>query len=104
MDRLPFAKEKPFRDAKARAFYKRTHGKCEGCGKRRADDVHHLRSRARGGGDEENNLLALCRHPCHSSWANVNQTRREWLAAREATMTEETIAKVRHALRFLEEA
>lgn len=95
--------EKRIRDPKALAAYKRAHPICQACGKRRADDVHHLRSRQMGGSDIPENLVSLDRR-CHQEWADVGKTRREWLAKYERTMTAETIAKVRAALRLTEDA
>ena len=37
---------------------------CKACGKRNDIDVHHVKSRGSGGGDEEWNLIPLCRN-CH---------------------------------------
>ena len=38
----------------------RSGGVCEGCGLRRATDVHHRQYRSRGGTHAVSNLLALC--------------------------------------------
>lgn len=95
---LPFQKRKRIRDPRAITEYKRRHPWCEGCLNARADDVHHVTSRARGGSDVPENFLALCRK-CHRAWADVNKTRREWYEARAGVMSEEASAKVRRALR-----
>ena len=99
-DTLPFQKRKRLRDPKALALYRRQHPRCEGCGKRPSAEVHHLVSRQMGGDDTPDNLLALCAIPCHREWTGVDRTRAEWLAARERTMSEETIIKVKRALRL----
>ncbi|MGH3998063.1 MAG: HNH endonuclease [Pseudonocardiaceae bacterium] len=52
---------------------------CRRCGES-ASDCHHVLTRARGGKDEADNLVALCRR-CHS-WVHANPaeaTRRGWL-------------------------
>ena len=41
---------------------------CEACG-RKATDLHHIKYRSRGGGDEVSNIIALCR-ACHDSAHN----------------------------------
>ena len=38
---------------------------CQLCGSRRSLQVHHIRLRSRGGGDEDWNLVTLCRN-CHA--------------------------------------
>ncbi|MGG7510873.1 HNH endonuclease [Plantibacter sp. YIM 135249] len=38
----------------------RSGGVCEGCGRRRATEMHHRRYRSQGGRDEVTNLLHLC--------------------------------------------
>lgn len=38
---------------------------CEHCHKEQAVDVHHLKFRSEGGGDEIENLIGLCRE-CHN--------------------------------------
>jgi 5-methylcytosine-specific restriction protein A len=52
-----------------RAVFLRQHPYCAAClaeGRVEvATDVHHLRKRKDGGGDEDANLLSLC-HACHS--------------------------------------
>ena len=100
MNSLPFQKPvRPHRDPKARALYKKRHPVCEGCGKKRSEEVHHLQSRIMSGSDDDENLLALC-VGCHRDWTGVNKTRAEWLAAREKRMTDEAVRKVRAALRL----
>lgn len=37
---------------------------CQDCGLCPATEVHHVRSRAEGGGDDPGNLRSLC-HACH---------------------------------------
>ena len=39
---------------------------CQRCGLVPATDVHHVVSRAAGGGNEPGNLRSLC-HPCHAT-------------------------------------
>ena len=47
--------------AKTREAVKaRSGGICEGCGRRRASEIHHRRYKSRGGGHELSNLLHLC--------------------------------------------
>lgn len=95
---LPLGKTRRVRDPGALTQYKRQHPRCEGCGKAKTDDAHHIRSKAMGGDDDpETNIIALCRR-CHMAWTNVNRTRAEWLDARKATMTPEARAKVLLAL------
>jgi len=96
---LAFPKHKPYRDAKARHFYRQRHAVCEACGARRSVEVHHLVSRARGGSDEDENLVALDAK-CHREWTGVNRTRRMWFERYAATMSEEAREKVRRALRL----
>ena len=43
----------------------RANHRCERCGRKAVLDPHHVRSRARGGPDEADNLVALCRWVCH---------------------------------------
>jgi hypothetical protein len=88
---------RPYRSPKARQDYRKRHPVCEGCRKRRSEEVHHLVSRIMSGSDHDSNLLALC-HSCHAEWSGINRTRREWLAARQSHMTEEAVTKVRAAL------
>ena len=38
---------------------------CENCRQRKAVDIHHIQYRSRGGGNDINNLIALCR-VCHN--------------------------------------
>lgn len=42
------------------AVHERSFGLCEGCGERRATEIHHRLYRSRGGRDEVTNLLDLC--------------------------------------------
>jgi len=51
----PAESKRAYETVKARSF-----GLCEGCGKRRANDVHHRLFKSRGGRDEVVNLLHLC--------------------------------------------
>jgi len=98
--RLKFQKpEKPIRDPRARAQYRKSHGRCEACGKRPSAEVHHIRSRQLSGSDDESNLLSLCTS-CHRGWTGVDKTRREWLEEHQRTMSDEAQAKVRRALRL----
>ena len=48
-----------------RRIMERSHNVCERCGKARAVLIHHRMRRSHGGGDDEDNLMALC-SPCHS--------------------------------------
>lgn len=48
----------------------RSGGICEGCGRRRASDIHHRRYRSRGGGHELSNLLHLCGGPAGMAGGN----------------------------------
>lgn len=103
MTGLAFPKPpKRVKDPRLLRDYKRRHAVCEACAVRRSEDVHHLVSRQKSGGDVEENLLALCRR-CHRAWADVNRTRRQWLADHEAAMTVEARAKVKRALRMEED-
>lgn len=44
---------------------------CQRCQSQRSQDIHELKSRARGGSiTDEENLVALCR-PCHT-WVTLN--------------------------------
>lgn len=47
------------------AVLNRDQWSCQRCGMRTNLDVHHTRTRARGGSDELENLIVLCRL-CHS--------------------------------------
>jgi hypothetical protein len=97
---LPFAKRRRVRDQKAIDAYRLTHPRCEGCGKRKSAEVHHIRSKARGGDDAPENFLALCggARGCHRAWASIDVTRREWLEKRRSSMTAEAIQKVERVL------
>jgi len=50
---------------------------CEGCGTKRAQDVHHLVTRSHGGKDEIENLIGVCRD-CHSK-AHNDREYNTWL-------------------------
>lgn len=43
---------------------RRDKGKCRCCG-RKGTDLHHVRFRSMGGGDTVDNLVLVCRDPCH---------------------------------------
>lgn len=64
----------------------RSGGLCENpwCRKRRPLDPHHLRKRSQGGGDTLDNLLHVCRHPCHDAFdlpAGHRDALRAWVQA-----------------------
>ena len=50
--------------ASTRAAQLARHPICEDCGQQPASEVHHVISRAAGGGDEPGNLMSLC-WACH---------------------------------------
>ena len=53
---------------------------CEGCGRFNACDVHHLLPRSLGGGNDIENLCAVCRK-CHD-WAHDSPDYNEYLKIR----------------------
>ena len=95
-----FPKPYRYRDSANITRYKRAHPVCQACRKARTEDAHHLRSKSNFGGDEDENLIALCRR-CHKAWADVDQTRREWFNERAANMDDATRTKVEAALEFM---
>lgn len=61
---------------------------CAACGSTDALEHHHLTPRAKGGGDEEQNLITLC-GPCHGKThgmkrQNISELTREGLKAAKA--------------------
>src|SRR4051812_6029595 len=64
----------------------RDQGVCAVCHQPGADEVHHVRSKARGGSDDPANLVSVHAKPCHSTltgkeanairWANTPRTGR----------------------------
>jgi len=55
----PLFKPKTFKSARARAEYRSKHYCCEICGGRMGLQIHHLKTRGAGGGDEPSNLIVL---------------------------------------------
>ena len=53
-------KNKPYRSKANFRKYAENHPDCEVTGKM-AQDVHHIVFKSQGGGDEDQNLIALCR-------------------------------------------
>ena len=49
---------------RTRLDYLEAHEACEACRTRPSIAVHHIKSRGAGGGDEDENILALC-YPDH---------------------------------------
>ncbi len=49
---------------RTRRGYLAEHPICEQCGLEAATEVHHIIPKAQGGGDDEDNLLAMCER-CH---------------------------------------
>lgn len=96
---LSYPKKKRLKSPQAIAAYRALHRKCEGCGTRKAEEVHHIKSRQAGGDDEASNFLALCAIPCHREWASIDVTRRDWLEARRARMMPDAVEKVERVLR-----
>lgn len=45
-----------------------------GCGLRASEDLHHVKTRGSGGGDETWNLMPLCRG-CHVTWHAIGHSR-----------------------------
>jgi 5-methylcytosine-specific restriction endonuclease McrA len=60
---MSFPKNIPFRSREN--IKKKRHMNCENCGKNPPSDAHHIKTRGSGGGDELENLIALCR-ACHT--------------------------------------
>ena len=58
-----FAKNKVYKSKANFMNYARSHELCEDCGSM-AVDTHHITFKSQGGGDDNGNLIALCR-PCH---------------------------------------
>lgn len=68
---LKFPKTKVFKDRKNVRAYRFSKEKCELCDTWTGDsgEVHHIKFRSQGGGDEDGNLIYLCQ-PCHSQKAH----------------------------------
>lgn len=81
-----FFKTRPLRSDAAVKAYKRLHSRCEHCGSRRGLQVHHLKTRGSGGGDEANNLMVLClecHHKAHNQPGFNAELRRRKDASRD---------------------
>jgi 5-methylcytosine-specific restriction endonuclease McrA len=77
----------------------RARGLCEYCGKREgAFEVHHIRPRSQGGGDEIENLACLCGGPqgCHAKVTTkvIKLVRREHFEPPEAGLEVDSIREV----------
>lgn len=72
-------------DAIRPQIFARAHNLCEGCGRTRAEEVHHRQPRGMGGvhgaaarhSNSAPNLLALCR-PCHNITEDEPTLARSW--------------------------
>ncbi|QHF24120.1 hypothetical protein GTU73_08920 [Rathayibacter sp. VKM Ac-2804] len=60
------AEPEPIPEGARLAVEARSAGMCEGCGLRRATEVHHRKFRSRGGDNAVENLLHLCGSGNHS--------------------------------------
>jgi 5-methylcytosine-specific restriction endonuclease McrA len=66
--------------ARKEALYERDGWRCVACGARRPLDPAHVMKRSRGGSDDLDNLLTLCR-ACHDLADNAAASQRLWLEA-----------------------
>ena len=55
-----------------RTILERDGFRCQNCGMRQRLDVHHIIPRGRGGGDQERNLITLCR-TCHNDLGWIHE-------------------------------